>query len=602
MRRPSFICTAHRSLPESPYAPRTFVEGAFMRRTSVLGILVAAIVATTIGMATPASAAPVQDQQSGMPTVDTAGSAFLGSTQPMAQLFVPRSSGLLTSVKLPIAKYMGHTVVTNFTIAIMATENGQPSGAPLASVTIDANAANLTENRTSPPSVVTAVFNSPPTVVAGSIYAITFTTPDPYESYHWFSGNYCATSWRGAPSGSGFQWFPDYALAFETYVDGTAVPSGDLPAPVVTGFTPQDEAAQIIFATCVGTGTQPASGVTSVEYSIDGSNTWQSTELDYTPWDPGARFTLTGLDNGDPTSVRVRVVAGGSTSEASEPFTVVAGVPEAPKRLVLTPIAGGVQISFTLCYNGGSPVTDIQYASGSPWTSLSPTVTGSPITITGLTDGELRGFNIRVVTANAVSSESEHVQAVIGAGNPVTSGTVVDCVRADDTPVVPDPVPVSAPPMTLPVVAEIPTSVSITVPVTQAPTIAPVTSPSTTPVASPAQVSASLGVTLVQGDAAVRVQARPVVQGGASLKKAPTSKVVIGQPTRLTVGGLEPGQQYTIKMRTTGSYLNLGTVEVDAKGRVILPAFTATRSTRMVIALVNDAGDLIYVKVSPKRA
>jgi hypothetical protein len=55
-------------------------------------------------------------------------------------------------------------------------------------------------------------------------------------------------------------------------------------------------------------------------------------------------------------------------------------------------------------------------------------------------------------------------------------------------------------------------------------------------------------------------------------------------------------------MRTTGSYLNLGTVKVDAQGRVILPAFTATRSTRMVIALVNDAGDLIYVKVSPRRA
>jgi hypothetical protein len=214
----------------------------------------------------------------------------------------------------------------------------------------------------------------------------------------------------------------------------------------------------------------------------------------------------------------------------------------------------------------------------------------------------LRGFNIRVVTANAVSSESEHVQAVIGAGNPVTSGTVVDCVRADDTPVIPDPVPVSSPPMSAPVVAEVPTPVSIAVPVTPAPAIAPVTSPSTTPVASPAQVSASLGVTLVQGEAASRVQPRPVVQGGETLKEAPTSKVVIGQPTRLTIGGLAPGQEYKINMRTTGSYLNLGTVKVDAQGRVILPAFTATRSTRMVIALVNEAGDLIYVKVSPRRA
>jgi hypothetical protein len=79
--------------------------------------------------------------------------------------------------------------------------------------------------------------------------------------------------------------------------------------------------------------------------------------------------------------------------------------PAAPTSLSATPSATSVSIAFTAGSNGGSAITNYQYAistnGGSTygaWTSLSPAATTSPITISGLSMGtaysvKLRGVN-----------------------------------------------------------------------------------------------------------------------------------------------------------------------------------------------------------------
>ena len=85
-------------------------------------------------------------------------------------------------------------------------------------------------------------------------------------------------------------------------------------------------------------------------------------------------------------------------------------VPNAPTSLSATAGDGQAIISFTPGSNGGSAITNYKYSTdGSNYIELSPAVTTSPITITGLTNGTSYGIYLKAVNARGESSASSSV-------------------------------------------------------------------------------------------------------------------------------------------------------------------------------------------------
>lgn len=84
--------------------------------------------------------------------------------------------------------------------------------------------------------------------------------------------------------------------------------------------------------------------------------------------------------------------------------------PAAPTNLAAVPGDASVELTFTPGADGGSPITNYEYElDGATWVPASPAVTGSPLVVSGLTNGV--SYSIRIRAVNEV-----------GAGAP--SGTV----------------------------------------------------------------------------------------------------------------------------------------------------------------------------------
>ena len=139
-----------------------------------------------------------------------------------------------------------------------------------------------------------------------------------------------------------------------------------------------------VVATLGGTLTTDGGATQYVEYSLTGQNQW-------TPINAGGSLggaftqTVTGL-SGD-TTYDVQAYAVYNTT------TVYGGVLQltTPISAPAAPTAGDTTatISFTAGATGGSDITNYQYSlnGGTTWIALSPAQTGSPVTISGLTDG-----------------------------------------------------------------------------------------------------------------------------------------------------------------------------------------------------------------------
>jgi hypothetical protein len=87
--------------------------------------------------------------------------------------------------------------------------------------------------------------------------------------------------------------------------------------------------------------------------------------------------------------------------------------PSAPTSLSATPGNAELTISFTPGSDGGSAITNYEYysvdASGAAWVAFSPAVTTSPVTITGLSNGQLIRYKLRAVNAIGAGAESDIV-------------------------------------------------------------------------------------------------------------------------------------------------------------------------------------------------
>ena len=143
---------------------------------------------------------------------------------------------------------------------------------------------------------------------------------------------------------------------------------------------------------------QPSGGaaLTHYEYEQDGSGTWISTG------GTAPSHTVTGLNNGQPYTFRVRAVnsAGASAASGSRTATPTTTEPEAPESLSATPGDGQVTLRWRAPTNdGGEPITHYEYELDGSGTWISTGSTATSRTVTGLNNGQTYTFRVRAVNA-----------------------------------------------------------------------------------------------------------------------------------------------------------------------------------------------------------
>lgn len=394
---------------------------------AVAAIAMAMTGAGTLGFASPSNASsigPVIDQAAPMSGWDPTGnSAWVGSSQSMAQIFIAQSTGSLTAVKIPINRFANNPG-TNYTISLFATSSNLPTGAALGSVTFLNDASTpaaskpsaLPTDRTNPPGYATATFANPIAVTAGTRYAITLSSTDPYPAYLWFAGVYCIDNVATSnPTLSGTWSIGSRGpQSFWTYVDGTPT----LTEPTALAATTAKNARiPVSFTQC-----KPESvPITNYEYELDGSGTWVSAGTTESP------VTVPNLLNGTTYSVRLRAVYGSSgTSAASTAVTATPQIeaPSAPRWPSATHGDSSVTLSFEAPQtNGGSAVTNYEWritnTGDTRVRTLNPASTATSFTVSGLTNGTHVQFQIRAVNAAGAGEWSNTVGATPGLPGPV---------------------------------------------------------------------------------------------------------------------------------------------------------------------------------------
>jgi predicted RNA-binding protein with TRAM domain len=163
--------------------------------------------------------------------------------------------------------------------------------------------------------------------------------------------------------------------------------------------------------------------ISAYQWTIDGGLTWTAFS------NTNLTQTLTSLLNGNPYSVKVRALNIAGPGAASNSATATPTGPAAAPTI--TGIAGGnasVVVSFTSPVdNGGAAITNYEYSTnnGTSFTALATPSATSPLTITGLTNGNTYAIKIRAVTSAGVGAASTSVN-----GYPLSAPSVASAITA----------------------------------------------------------------------------------------------------------------------------------------------------------------------------
>ncbi len=228
-----------------------------------------------------------------------------------------------------------------------------------------------------------------------------------------------------APSGSeSFTWY--YAAgrtadlsSVLSGLDSAAKPG----APTIGTITPGNRQLSVAFTA----GSSGGSSITNYEYSTDGGTTWVARS----PGATNSPLTITGLTNGTSYSVRLRAVNSEGSGTASSALSATPlGTPEAPTINSVTPGETSIELDFTAGATGGSAITgyEITTDGGTNWSAAS--VTGTTVTISGLSRGTTYTVALRAV--NAQGNGASSTQQSVRTGSVPQAPTISSITAADE--------------------------------------------------------------------------------------------------------------------------------------------------------------------------
>ena len=161
-------------------------------------------------------------------------------------------------------------------------------------------------------------------------------------------------------------------------------------------------------------GAANGASISNYKYAVSTDNVTYGAFAALSPADFATPVTVSGLTPGTLQYIKLKAVNSNGDSAASSAvsFTTLS-TPSAPTSLSATPGSTTADIAFTPGAQGGSAITNYQYAlstdSGSTYgsfTALSPADAASPITITGLTNGTAYYVKLKAVSSIGAGTES----------------------------------------------------------------------------------------------------------------------------------------------------------------------------------------------------
>jgi hypothetical protein len=164
-------------------------------------------------------------------------------------------------------------------------------------------------------------------------------------------------------------------------------------APTITSIDSGNQQLTVNFTPPTSNG---GGDITDYEYSTDNGSNWISAGITISP------FTISSLAIGTTYDVKIKAVnSAGAGPESNMVQGNTWNVPSAP---TITSITSGDQqltVNFTApTSDGGAAITDYEYSLNGE--SFSAGQTTSPITITGLTNGQ--SYEVRIIAVNAVGT------------------------------------------------------------------------------------------------------------------------------------------------------------------------------------------------------
>ncbi|MEI7655417.1 MAG: hypothetical protein WCJ22_01420 [Actinomycetes bacterium] len=189
--------------------------------------------------------------------------------------------------------------------------------------------------------------------------------------------------------------FPHITKPTEVVKAGTAA------APLISAITAGNGTLSVAFTA----GKAGTSATKYYGYSLDGGVTWTDNSKN-----TKSPLALTGLTNGVTYGIKLRAwnATGAGASSTVVAGTPVAAKPSAPKITAAVGGAGQATIAFTPGADGGAAITNYEVSTdgGKTFVAMSPTVTTSPIVVTGLGYAVKYSIAIRAVNSSGSGAAS----------------------------------------------------------------------------------------------------------------------------------------------------------------------------------------------------
>lgn len=352
------------------------------------------------------------------PPADTGGSAITGYS-------VTSTPGnfTATTVGATQAVVSGLTNGTSYTFTVTASNVRGPGPGASSNAVVPATppGAPIAVSATAQDRQALVQWSAPPSTGGSPITGYTVTSsPDGFTAM--VSGSTLSATVLGLPNG-----MPSTFTVTATNVIGTGPASS-----ASNSVTPFGLPGVPVVLADGGRSLTPDDGFAVVEWTAPSNNGSAITAYEVRS-SPGSAFvsvanspaTLTGLTVGTPYSFSVRAINAAGTGDAGVSAAVVPiSVPGAPTAVSAVDGNAQATVQWTVpASTGGSPITGFAVTASAPVVTANGA--GSPLTVTGLTNGTATTFTVRAINAAGQGPAS-------AASNSVTPATVpsVPLVRA----------------------------------------------------------------------------------------------------------------------------------------------------------------------------